>query len=586
MELLDSSTLRWRRGLLSICAVGFLLWAFASSLLIVDAWRGKAGIFSATSRVPFHDIVSDVTPGGAAAKAGIKVGDVVDLRSASAPDRWRFRTGHWNNGETSTYLVLRGAAGRLVTFRARRTIVFRPGLWDSYFGAWYVGEWYSFGAWYIGSLGALIFATIIAWRRPWLAEARILCMVLVGSVVDFCLDPSTFITPWPALDFGAAMVGSIAADLAIAFLIVYTLLFGRPISATRKAIASLAFVLIGFDCIYSIVAEVGEWSGAFDLMGGPFGTSANFWEQLALEILPLVAIATAIVAARGRERSLLVWTTAMPFLAYLSGIGNAVVDKVAAGAENQAFVYLPGYLGNGAQFLTPFAIGYALLHRRLLDIGFVLNQAAVFSGVSIIVVGLFMLGEWVLGTWFSKATHATSLEISAALALVLGFSVRAIHGQVEGVLDHVFFRKRHDDETAIRSFAEAASDAADANTLALRAKETLETHADAAFVTLAMDDGRGHYGDVSESDPAIVALRDRHKAIDLKTFSTQLRGEFAYPMIARGRLIGALVLGPKRSGESYAPDESNAIMQLAHEVAGALRILALEKVLQDHHLPA
>ncbi len=41
-------------------------------------------------------------------------------------------------------------------------------------------------------------------------------------------------------------------------------------------------------------------------------------------------------------------------------------------------------------------------------------------------------------------------------------------------------------------------------------------------------------------------------------------------MIARGRLVGALVLGPKRSGESYAPDESHAMMHLAHSVGGAL----------------
>jgi hypothetical protein len=44
------------------------------------------------------------------------------------------------------------------------------------------------------------------------------------------------------------------------------------------------------------------------------------------------------------------------------------------------------------------------------------------------------------------------------------------------------------------------------------------------------------------------------------------------------------VLGPKRSGGSYAPDESSAIIQLAREVGGALHILALAKALQEHHL--
>jgi hypothetical protein len=243
-------------------------------------------------------------------------------------------------------------------------------------------------------------------------------------------------------------------------------------------------------------------------------------------------------------------------------------------------------IGSIALFLTPFAIGYAILHRRLLDIGFVLNQAAVFSGVSLIIVGLFTLGEWLIGSWLGRMSHATNLTISAALVLTLGFSVRTIHSRVERVLDRAFFRKRHDDEMAIRNLAEHAADAGDAAALVREMKETLDKHADAAFVTLVMDDGSGRFGNVSQSDAAIVALRGRHTALDLKALSTQLQGEFAYPMIARGQLVGALVLGPKRSGESYAPDEAHAIMQLAHEVGSALHILALAKALQEQRFQA
>jgi GAF domain-containing protein len=138
----------------------------------------------------------------------------------------------------------------------------------------------------------------------------------------------------------------------------------------------------------------------------------------------------------------------------------------------------------------------------------------------------------------------------------------------------------------LRTFGADAQFLASTSTLVRETKQALETHADATFVRLAMDDGAGHYGGVSESDPAIIALRDRHKAIDLKTLPTQLQGEFAYPMISRGELVGVLILGPKRSGEAYAPDESHAIMQLAHEVGHTRRFLRLEGVLHEHHWPA
>jgi hypothetical protein len=45
-------------------------------------------------------------------------------------------------------------------------------------------------------------------------------------------------------------------------------------------------------------------------------------------------------------------------------------------------------------------------------------------------------------------------------------------------------------------------------------------------------------------------------------------------MVARGHLVGAIVLGPKRSGGPYAPDESDAILHLAHGVGGAFDVLS------------
>jgi hypothetical protein len=563
MEPLDSSTLRWRRCLLTVCALGFLLWAF--SLFQAAVWYGRVGWYTEPTKVPFHDVVDVVLPGEPAAQAGIKAGDIFDLRRASASARWRFRT-RWLADQPFTYVVLHGATQQRITLRPHR--------------------WIDLSSWssYVGSLGALIFAALIAWRRPGLIEARLLCLVLIAQVITDCLEPREWVTLWAGLDFRAVIVGEATRDLVLAMLIAYTLLFGRPVSTMRKAFAAFAFGLLGFDLLFSWAGDVGSWTGAFDLLSSPIGRT--YWGSLALYLFVLIAVATAFAAARGRERSLLFWTTATFVIIYLNGVLIDISLSVPRLASNSSLLEALNNIDNIARFLTPLALGYALLHRRLLDIGFALNQAAVFSGVSLIIVGLFMLGEWLIGSWLGRMSHATGVTISAALVLALGFSVRVIHSRVERVLDRAFFRKRHDDEMAILNFAERAADSTDAATLVRETKETLETHADAEFVTLAMDDGKGRFGDVSGSDSAIIALHNRHNALDLKALSTQLRGEFAYPMIARGQLVGALVLGPKRSGENYAPDESHAIMKLAHEVGHALRFLSLEKALQGRHLPA
>jgi len=83
---------------------------------------------------------------------------------------------------------------------------------------------------------------------------------------------------------------------------------------------------------------------------------------------------------------------------------------------------------------------------------------------------------------------------------------------------------------------------------------------------------------VSENDSGIVALRAWRKPLDLGSLEdSELRGKYAFPMISRGALVGILVCGPKRNGEAYAPDESDALGALAHSVGTALDVLSAQR---------
>ncbi len=245
---------------------------------------------------------------------------------------------------------------------------------------------------------------------------------------------------------------------------------------------------------------------------------------------------------------------------------NAIVMKVAPDVAN---------------FVFPLGLTYAVLNRRLLDIGYALNRATIFTIVSVIIVGAFMLAEWLMGSWLATQSHVTNIVVSALLVVTLGFSTRAIHLRVDRLVDRVFFRKRHEDELAIREFAREAAFVSDSDLLLTSASATLEKHADAEHVSFFLDDGRGRYGSAGSDDPAILALQARHKPVDLHGVDSIFCGEFAYPMAIGGRLVGVLVLGPKRSGEPYAPDESDAIAGLATAFGGALALQApLEHRLQ------
>ena len=166
--------------------------------------------------------------------------------------------------------------------------------------------------------------------------------------------------------------------------------------------------------------------------------------------------------------------------------------------------------------------------------------------------------------------------------------MRYIHRYIERFVDRVFFWKRHADEAALRRFAHESSYITDRSVLLDRTIREVKAHTGAERAAILVRDGAASYASasdgervvVNENDPGILALRAWHKAVDLHAVpDTQMRGEYAFPMASRGELVGVLVCGSKPDGELYAPDESDALLALAHGVGAALGVLSSDR---DH----
>ena len=134
--------------------------------------------------------------------------------------------------------------------------------------------------------------------------------------------------------------------------------------------------------------------------------------------------------------------------------------------------------------------------QRLFDIGFALDRATVFTLVSLVVLGAFTLAELALGGWLHSANKVTNVAVSAVLALLLGLSIRPIHSRVDRLIDDVFFRKRHEDEKALKKFAHEATFMTDGDVILERANQNIESRADASDIIFALYDGVGRYGGI------------------------------------------------------------------------------------------
>jgi hypothetical protein len=356
--------------------------------------------------------------------------------------------------------------------------------------------------------------------------------------------------------------------------------FAQPLSLPRRIAQWLFYTFLAIQTALLVAGTVGTITLQID----PLIANLAFVPFGGAVLMAVVCSALAIAASRGVERQRAAWTL-VPIAAIFCSF---IVAGIASSSLSYANNLIWGTVINLVIFAAPIALTYAALSRRLLDIGFVLNRALIFAIVSTIVIGAFVLVEWAASAWLVSASHTASTVIAMGVALGLGLSIRYIHKHVDRFVDRVFFRKRYEDEAALRRFAHESSYITDRSILLERAVREVKEHTNAGEATILVQDGATAYTSaehdgtrsVGENDPAMVALRAWHKPVDLKSFEhSVLHGEFAYPMVSRGTLVGVLVCGTKRDGEVYAPDESEALFALAHGVGTALDVLSAQ---HDH----
>lgn len=538
-----------RTAIWRVCALAAILAAIAFVAYQPSTpTREDFGINSAAG--PFvrsSIIVASVEPGSPAARAGIRLGDRIDFpTTAPAFARAIFAVA----GDRVTFTV-NGA--RRVTLVARRRAP--PGI-----------------PWLITAvrLAFLFVAAVLAWRRPGDRAVRALVVFLFCFGLGMALDSGTL--PWPLLSFALLQIGTPMLFVAgIAAVAVFAAIFpsgkARPIPGMlARAALGIAGIFAATDIALNLVPR----NAVIGRIASPL-SYACFAIEVALAIaIFIVAYRQGALAERERRR-------------WLSVMFGVVVGMLFVDASLQVLI---GYHALIDEITTiplvalPFALAYVILRHRVIDIGFVLNRAAVYTLVSLIVVGIFVVAETLVSAYFERASKITSISLLIAVALIVGFSVRYIHERVDRFVDAVLFRQRHAAEAAIRAFAHDASYITDTGVLLQRGVHTVTRYAGARNAGLWLHAPPNEYRAVEsslqaatavdENDPAIVAMRARGVVVDLQQSESALPGELAFPMIVRGELLGALVCDAKLDSESYAPDERDALALLASRIGHAL----------------
>jgi GAF domain-containing protein len=86
---------------------------------------------------------------------------------------------------------------------------------------------------------------------------------------------------------------------------------------------------------------------------------------------------------------------------------------------------------------------------------------------------------------------------------------------------------------------------------------------------------------IDANDDVVIQLRHTHTVLDLADRNYALPGALAFPIMVRGQPKGILLLGEKRAGHHYRPDEVALLKTTASQLGLDQESLRVEKLETD-----
>jgi hypothetical protein len=561
--------MRWR--LVSLSLLSLLVTLFVAVTYFVPGelqWFGWWD--SNVSRTaPYTLRVVAPRPGGATERAGIRAGDLIDLRDQSMGSRIAV-VSQLSATQPTIVTILRGDE------RSTHSVIGST--------SWEGAVQWKLPAQLFTTLAALWFgacALLVALRQWSRVDAQLLILTLL-CITALQLDPRYFVLPSTSLRLVLFIVARVCVAIAPLLLLRLSFRTGRP-SRLRTGLTFLAIAAIGIAFLADVASAVGLATLWIDPL--PFIYRVSPLRPLVDVTIYALATAAAVLSIQAtprEERPRTAWLLLpLPIALLAAAITQAIAVFITSWFVNVTVISI----SNAIWLLGGGVVTYALLKRRVLDFEFVLSRTVVVATVSAIVVASFILLEFLLNTVLSGVSHATGLVANAALALVLGLSLNPIHKHVDETVERMLFHKRHEDERAIVEFGREAAFVTNEDALLDRAIENLRKHTDARSAAIFLDGTRnfsparsfGTDGQavIDENDAAVLALKARHEPIDPHRYASAMHGALALPMLARGRLRGIVLLGERAGGEAYAPDEIAALSSMSQGVGSALDVLTV-----------
>jgi hypothetical protein len=239
----------------------------------------------------------------------------------------------------------------------------------------------------------------------------------------------------------------------------------------------------------------------------------------------------------------------------------------------EIIAYLAAYVG----------LLYSVLRHRVVDMSFVVNRAIVYSAALGLVAVVFVLLEsFAEGLALGKRE---SLILEFGVPLLIGFSFEAIRKRLENFGERIFFRRKFENEQALRAFARQCAYIEQPAHLVEETLREIRLHTDTPAVAIYWHQLMQRYQRIAAAgediyprqldndDRAVVAMRAERETVRLYELSSVLaESGLALPVMGRGELLGLVVIA-HRPGEDFPADELELLGHVVNQMGTAMLAL-------------
>jgi signal transduction histidine kinase len=329
-----------------------------------------------------------------------------------------------------------------------------------------------------------------------------------------------------------------------------------------------------------------------------YGSLYRFFAAYVLWCLgySIFLVVRRYLLARGAERRRLTYL----FVALLVPLSLAITTNVVVPlitGSSRLSTYGPLF-----SVLMIAMIAHAIIRHRLMNVRLVLRRGVVYL-ISVAVCGsIFGL---VIATADSVADRPKDLPLAfqVVLALAIALAFQPLKRWIQQGLDRYFYREEYDYPLIIRQASTRIASILDLQELLNYLSHTISTTLRPDLVAVYVSDKTAPAfslasayspldhataalpASLPSTDPLVEHLLEHRQllttdepsaGIHLATSTSAIRqlarlgGEYVFPMLFEGRLVGFILIGPKMSGDAYFSEDMELLTTLISQTGTAV----------------